>query len=458
LVGGVFNPPYQFEIRKMMDTLRLALLLLLWGVGSTVEAFNMQRPRVKGVRYSVNPNSSPLYAAKKKASKGKKATKKKSASSATATVERPRSRVVDTAGPTPELEVKPLETVNVEDIKEWQYDPKNHPIPHQPWRRGETAGCEDPIDAPWRRRAEKLIYKAVELTGIEAMDVTWYLTTVRVTIPSNLTRVQYTLLKDSGPVINWRKPRGMRYYDPDDPEPEDIWEDEDDDPVYTRDVEREQELKDGMYDSKEADDKELELPEDLPHLYKTQETRLDEMWRNYQEALIRTEKEPVTHPAPLYTDTMALSTVAEAILNALESEEDELKVLERHELVLTSPGTIEALETQKQFDEARGKSVLVETKDPWDSNRTLKGTLIDRNSMDVYINVKGRMVTIPLNFVSCVRLKDPSTNILTGGKFFYKKEYEDYAYLEDEHDEAGASYDDDDEFEYEEVEIEEEDE
>lgn len=65
---------------------------------------------------------------------------------------RSRSRVKDPAGPTPVADEEDLDEINLEDVKEFKYDPDNHPIPHQPWRRGETAGCEDPIDADWRKR------------------------------------------------------------------------------------------------------------------------------------------------------------------------------------------------------------------------------------------------------------------------------------------------------------------
>ena len=106
------------------------------------------------------------------------------------------------------------------------------------------------------------------------------------------------------------------------------------------------------------------------------------------------------------TDRKALAKIGGAVLDALETMEDELNVLERHEVVLSSlskrPGI---LETQKQFDRHRGDDVAVYTEDPWESNRTLRGKLVDRNSMDVIINQKGRMVTIPLNFVRCVKLK-----------------------------------------------------
>lgn len=53
---------------------------------------------------------------------------------------------------------------------------------------------------------------------------------------------------------------------------------------------------------------------------------------------------------------------------------------------------------------------VVETQDPWESNRVLRGKLLERNSMDVIINKKGRMVTIPLNFVKCVRVAPSVTD------------------------------------------------
>jgi hypothetical protein len=88
-------------------------------------------------------------------------------------------------------------------------------------------------------------------------------------------------------------------------------------------------------------------------------------------------------------DTVALSTVAKAILDALETVEEELQNLERHELVPYQSGSLTYQETQRQFNAYRGFDVIVETVDPFESNRTLKGKLVDRNSMDLVINKKG---------------------------------------------------------------------
>jgi ribosome maturation factor RimP len=320
--------------------------------------------------------------------------------------ERPRSRVSDPSGSTPSLEDHEMETVNVEDIPEMQYDEDNHPIPHQPWRRGETAGCEDPIDAEWRQKAEEIMRKSVEMVGGTLIDITWYLTQVIVTIDDDWERIPRDFLKSNGPVIEVVSPQSPMFKDPSDPNPEDIWAGEDD-IVYQRDDEAEEEIRSKMYARQEEGEEDLGIDddEDVP-LYVREETREDDALRIQEEMQLQEEqRERRVTKETLKVDTAALSNIAGAMLDALETVEDELHVLERHEIVLASRGEPDVLETQKQFDAHRGDDVAVETEDPWESNRTLRGKLVDRNSMDVIINQQGRMVTIPLNFVKCVRLK-----------------------------------------------------
>merc|ERR1712238_53884 len=103
-------------------------------------------------------------------------------------------------------------------------------------------------------------------------------------------------------------------------------------------------------------------------------------------------------------NTAALSTIAASVLEALKEREDELQALARHEVTLASPSNPTSLDTQKKFDAAIGNRVAVRTHDPWNSNRSLYGILVDRNTLDVYINQKGRLVTIPNNFVAGVEL------------------------------------------------------
>jgi ribosome maturation factor RimP len=327
------------------------------------------------------------------------------------------SLVQDPDGITPDIEetepelVDPSDVPELVDIRDASQLP--HPIPHQPWRRGDTAGCEEPIAAVWRKEAEEIIQKAVSLVGGRVLDVTWYLTQVVVTLDEDMKPIQ-DLTKSKGPVIKIVEPQDPRYYDPNDPNPDEIWADEDD-ILYQRETEEEaaanEQRKNNMYSTKDLDDPEDEthIPDEVPGdsipLYMNDETR-DDM------ALMVTEEEQERYeelekPIDLDTmviDTAALSTVAKAILDALEGVEEDLRILERHELILTSPGASDVLETQRQFNAYRGFDVIVETQDPFESNRTLKGKLVDRNSMDLIINKKGRMVTIPLNFVKCVRL------------------------------------------------------
>jgi ribosome maturation factor RimP len=107
-------------------------------------------------------------------------------------------------------------------------------------------------------------------------------------------------------------------------------------------------------------------------------------------------------------NTDAISVIARAIIDALEDEdvEERLEILSRHEIVMTSPGPDNYIETQREFDENRDNIVNVQTQDPFGSNRVLVGKLVDRNALDVYINVKGRLVTIPLNMVAHVTISD----------------------------------------------------
>ncbi len=111
-------------------------------------------------------------------------------------------------------------------------------------------------------------------------------------------------------------------------------------------------------------------------------------------------------------DTGAIGIIAKAIIDALEDDdvEERLAILSRHEIVMTSPGPENYVETQREFDESRGKVVNVQTQDPFGSNRILTGKLVDRNALDVYINVMGRLVTIPLNMVAHVTLSNASTS------------------------------------------------
>mmetsp|Transcript_30012 Transcript_30012/g.45515 ORF Transcript_30012/g.45515 Transcript_30012/m.45515 type:complete len:385 (-) Transcript_30012:96-1250(-) len=322
---------------------------------------------------------------------------------------RKQSRVVDLDGPTPEEENEPPEMIDPKDIPELYYDEDAHPIPHQPWRRGETLGCEDPIDAPWRKEAEGIITLSAANVGATVVGVTWYLTTVVVTIDTNFSSVpEYregpeVIIETAGPPV---------YKNPDNPEPEDIIPDEEEEFLWKRDIvaddERERNVLAPREEEDEDDtiDKEVEMDREREKLPLDQETREDIAGFSAEQEEYY-ENEPTEKKSMLnyFVDPLKISTISKSILDALDLVEDELKVLARHEVLLTTPRNNPIiLDRQDQFDANIGADVIIQTQDPWESNRVLRGALLERNSMDLIINKKGRMVTIPLCFIKYVRL------------------------------------------------------
>ncbi|VEU39691.1 unnamed protein product [Pseudo-nitzschia multistriata] len=342
--------------------------------------------------------------------------------------ERKPSRVSDPSGPTVEMEPEEFEEVDYDSLPEAKFDDSNIPIPSQPWRRGELAGCDAPIDAEWRKEAEKMIEMGVQISGGTYIDTTWYLTSVVITIGMDFQEMKMDLLREGGPEIKVDTATKPIYYDPDDPEPEDIWFEEDEEtPIFERDPDAEDAIANRTYAKADPKEGEADTPESLgmdpegdAPLYVDKEFREDLALRANELRMLRDTKtdDPVDWDDMFWFDksgphkkyygekvnTAALSTIAGTILDALNEREDELQVLARHEVVMASPSNPRSIDTQKKFDAAIGRRVAVRTHDPWESNRSLYGVLVDRNALDVYINQKGRLVTIPNNFVSGVEL------------------------------------------------------
>ena len=285
------------------------------------------------------------------------------------------------------------------------------------------------------------------------MNTRWFLTTVLVTLDDDH-MPHDDIFKDRGPVIDIRTPRVPIFYDPSDPNPEEIWAD-DDDVLFERESEEERAARTVREQNRYAARDPTRDDPDEPHLahragpgddvpyYSNTESR-DEVAAFVAEeiALQRaTAQQPMEDlEYSLSIDTAKLSTVAHAILQALELREDDWRILQRHELVLSSPNpALDAVETQKQFDAYRDHHVRVETVDPFESNRTLQGRLVDRNAMDVLINVQGRLVTIPHNFVKVVRVRLP-------GRSNEQEQNDvnvDFDYDEDDDEDEGDDVEDD---------------
>ena len=251
----------------------------------------------------------------------------------------------------------------MDNIPNLRYDKDAHPIPDQPWRRGDTDGCEDPIYADWRVEAERIIYNACDAVGARIAGVTWGMSQLMIS------------------VLDYSEVEGII-----------------DGPEIIIDT---------------GDDYNEELGPDLTW----NPTMSDEEFEDYIDTHPRSAVETLDDPMSDIKsdiDTTALSTIANIITDALSepSVELRLRVLSRHELILTTPSGLDGvLETQKDFDDHQGMEVLVETRDPFRSNRTLNRKLVNRNALDVVINVKGRMVTIPQNFIYQVKLDLDSMNL-----------------------------------------------
>jgi ribosome maturation factor RimP len=347
------------------------------------------------------------------------------------------STVSDPSGPTPPEAADPFPVVDIENMPENHYDENNHPIPHQPWRRGVTDGCEDPLSAWWRLKAQDIISDAVNLVGGKVVDYTWYLGQLVISLDPDFTNVVSYV---SGPPVKIVYPdatdvTGHIWEDPDAGTENELFTEEDEFLDYEQyDEETEWEiLKTNMVDENGNP--------------KQPRTREERMLALAEEKAERCAEEELTESKPSDgnfahpVDTKALSVISQAIMTALEvdSVEEELKILSRHDITLTSPLNNPCiLDSQSEFDAARDKDVYVETRDPWGSNRVLGGKLVDRNTMDVIINQdnSGRMVTIPHSMIHQVLL--PSG--LAVGSERLKKEIEEMM-AEDEYDED--EYDDD---------------
>jgi ribosome maturation factor RimP len=350
---------------------------------------------------------------------------------------------MDPDGLTPSREADPIPEVDIETLPEAHYDEDNHPVPHQPWRRGDTDGCHDPINAPWRLEAESIISDSANLVGCKVLDVTWYMAKCVISLDESTfknvvsyvdgqeVRVDYP---DTSDII------GHVWEDPEAGTEEEMFTEEDELLDYEQyDDDTEYEILKANMPTEHDDATGEELP---PREPRSREERVMEMQEEWESRFIdepRTEK-PVdgmfSHPV----DTKALSVVSQAITTALKEDvvEKKLEILSRHDIVLTSPLDNPCiLDSQKEFDAARDLDVYVETRDPWGSNRVLGGKLVDRTALDVIINQdnSGRMVTIPNSMIHQVLL--PSG--LAKGSAKMKKNMEDGEGEGDEED-GGAGY------------------
>lgn len=74
-------------------------------------------------------------------------------------------------------------------------------------------------------------------------------------------------------------------------------------------------------------------------------------------------------------------------------------------LEVSTPGSSEMLEKEREFVAFRGFGVVVKTSEPFKKQTELRGALVMRTDEFVCINVRGRRVQIPREMVEYVRLQ-----------------------------------------------------
>ena len=75
-------------------------------------------------------------------------------------------------------------------------------------------------------------------------------------------------------------------------------------------------------------------------------------------------------------------------------------------LEISSPGVSENLTTDRDFSSFKGFPVLVETNTPYKKSTHWQGTLHGRDEQIVYLNCKGKIITIPREIVIKVTLEN----------------------------------------------------
>ena len=97
----------------------------------------------------------------------------------------------------------------------------------------------------------------------------------------------------------------------------------------------------------------------------------------------------------------------ERMSRALEERLDALDIIpDAYVLEISSPGISRQLTTDREFISFKGFSVIVRTSEPYEDHKEWRGKLIGRDETGVYLNQKGRAITIPRHLVTQVQLDD----------------------------------------------------
>jgi ribosome maturation factor RimP len=95
----------------------------------------------------------------------------------------------------------------------------------------------------------------------------------------------------------------------------------------------------------------------------------------------------------------------ERMSRALEATLDETEIIpSSYVLEISSPGISRQLTTDREFIAFKGFSVIVKTSAPYENHKEWRGKLQGRDEAAIYINQKGRAITIPRPLVATVQL------------------------------------------------------
>lgn len=240
------------------------------------------------------------------------------------------------------FEPDPFPVVDIDTLPEAHYDEDNHPVPHQPWRRGDTDGCHDPINAPWRLEAESIIGDAVTLVGGRVADVTWHMAKCVISLDEKSfpNVVSYV----DGPEVRIAYPdstdvSGHVWDDPEAGTEDEMFAEEDEILDYEQyDEDAEYEILKANMPSEVDDATGEDLPPKEPRDRTERMMEMREEWESRWLDEPREEKPAdglFAHPV----DTKALSVVSQAITRALEEEDVEERLASKLGLSkLVGPG------------------------------------------------------------------------------------------------------------------------
>ena len=100
---------------------------------------------------------------------------------------------------------------------------------------------------------------------------------------------------------------------------------------------------------------------------------------------------------PIGPSVSALQLCHRSMYDEFELKEEELAVVTKFEILVASPGIGEVLRSDQDFISFKGFTVSVSTTEIYRKKTLFEGTLVERNTDDVCISLKGRIIKIPRN-------------------------------------------------------------